>query len=94
MADVVQQRGRHELVGGVVAGREGGALEGVVDLRDVLVVAVGAEPPVEVEHLVDRGGAGHARPSGTGRPWKSSINDTCTLPSARPPRRNCSSFSR
>ena len=71
VADVVEQRGRHDGVGG--AGRPGQrrGLLGVGELEDLLVVALGAVALEERQHLVD-GRGGHV----TGRPWKSPISDT------------------
>ena len=80
MADVVEQGGGDERVVGPVAHGQGGRLQRVVQLGHVLVVALGAPPLEQVEHLVDVGG-GHQ----TERPWKSLMSETWTLPSARPP---------
>ena len=102
VADVVQERRRHQLVGRTRRLGQRRGLEGVVELADLFVVALGGPAGEQVEHLVDRAGARspglrspRLRSPGlrwrcwrcsrhTDRPWKSSISDTWTLPSARP----------
>ncbi len=67
VADVVEQGGGdggRRTAGG---GRELGALAGVARLRDDLVVGLVAESPVQVEHLVERGGGGPRGGSGVRR---------------------------
>ena len=78
MPDVVEERGGDQRVVGARGPGQGGRLQGVVELADLLVVAVVAEPLEEPDDLGHRarGRAAH----GTGRPSKSPISDTGTRP--------------
>ena len=81
VADVVQQGGGDERVGRAVGGGEGGGLQRVVELGDLLVVPI---EPVLLEQRDDVGDrprcvlVGLGRAHRTGRPWKSPMSDTCT----------------